>query len=374
MHVITRQFQSILARRLSESLNFIQVVVGPRQIGKTTGVRSIFDSYPGPKHFVSADSPVPFSSDWLRTQWSIARGLGPDALLVIDEVQKVDGWAEVCKRLFDEHRSKRELKVVLLGSASLSIKDGLASALAGRFELIQVPHWSYAEMREAFGFDLDTFISFGGYPGAAELLPDFRRWQSYIRDSVIEPVLGRDISGLVRINKPALFRQSFRLAMLYPAQIISYQKLLGQLQDRGNAATVKHYLELFESAFLLKLIPKFSNSPLAVSKSSPKILPLAPALCNAFVEGPEMAQQPTWRGRVFESVIGAALLKLPGELFYWSHGNYEVDFVRVCNNEIIAYEVKSKLMERTESIRQFRKFYPDAKVEIIEPATVAHWL
>ena len=357
-----------------EALNFIQVVIGPRQVGKTTGVRSIFDAYPGPKHFVSADSPVPFSSDWLATQWSIARGLGANALLVIDEVQKVDGWAEVCKRLFDEHRSKRDLKVILLGSASLSLQDGLASALAGRFELIQVPHWSFAEMRQAFGFDIESYITFGGYPGAAELLPDFSRWQSYIRDSVIEPVLGRDISGLARINKPALFRQSFRLAMSYPSQIISYQKLLGQLQDRGNAATVKHYLELFEGAFLLKLIPKFSTSPLAIARSSPKILPLAPALCNAFVESQEMARHPSWRGMIFESVVGAALLKLPGDLFYWSHGNYEVDFVRVYNNQILAYEVKSKPVEQTESIRQFKKLYPDASVEVVEPTTAVHWL
>jgi len=286
-------------------------------------------------------------------------------LLVIDEVQKVLGWAETCKALFDSIRPSRALNVVVLGSASFSIQEGLSSALAGRFELIKVPHWSYAECANAFSWDFDTYLKFGGYPAAAELLPDIARWQNFMRDSIIEPVLGRDISGLVRINKPALFRQTVRLAMLYPAQVLSYQKILGQLQEHGNAATVKNYLELIEAAFLLTRLEKFSGSPLTASHSSPKLIPLAPALCNALVDDIAVLDNPVWLGHLFEAAVAQRLLRLPGRVFYWSEGNYEVDFVRLVNQKVIAYEVKSGLTHRSKSLEVFKRRYPKATIEFV---------
>jgi predicted AAA+ superfamily ATPase len=370
----TRDFQGVLQARLRERLNFIQVVIGPRQVGKTTGVRQVFEEFAGPKLFVSADSPTPLSAEWLSAQWEVARGLGDGALLVVDEVQKVTAWAEVCKLLFDQYRAKRALKVVLLGSASLALQEGMSTTLAGRFEVIPVYHWTQAEMREAFGWDLEQYLLFGGYPAAAELIGDFERWRSFVRDSIIEPVLGRDISGLTRIAKPALFRQAFRVAMGYPSQVISYQKILGSLQEGGNAATVKHYLELFQAAFLVKLLEKFSGSRLRSATSSPKILPLAPALCNAMLDRESLIRDDTWRGRIFESVVGAHLSRLPGRLFYWSEGNHEVDFVREVDGEIVAYEVKSGFRQSTKSIAAFKRRFPDAKVDVIDRATAVDWL
>lgn len=369
-----RDFQGALQARLSEQLNFIQVVVGPRQVGKTTGVRQIFEEYSGPKHFVSADSPTPLSAEWLSSQWQTARALGDDPLLVVDEVQKVAGWGEVCKLLFDQHRAKRSLKVVLLGSASLALQEGMSTSLAGRFEIIPVHHWTPTEMRQAFKWDLEQYISFGGYPAAAELIGDFERWRSFVRDSIIEPVLGRDISGLTRIAKPSLFRQTFRIAMGYPSQVISYQKLMGSLQEGGNAATIKHYLELFQAAYLVRLLEKFSGSRLRAATSSPKILPLAPALCNAMLDRESILRDDAWRGRLFESVVGAYLSKLPGRLFYWSEGNYEVDFVREVDGEVIAYEVKYGLKQKTKSLATFKRRFPEAKTEVIDSSTVQSWL
>lgn len=371
---IAREFETILSQRIKNDLNFIQVVLGPRQVGKTTGVKSIFDAYAGTKLFASADSPIPYNSDWLEAQWNNAEKLGKGTLLVIDEIHKVNGWSETCKYLFDRQREKKTLKIILLGSASLSIQDGLASALAGRFELIKVNHWDYKESKKAFGWDLETFIKYGGYPAASELLPDHLRWQSYIRDSIIESVLGKDISGLIRINKPALFRQTFKLSVLYPAQVISYQKILGQLQDKGNAATVKNYLELIEAAFLIKRIEKFSGSVLNRAHTSPKLIPLAPALSNAFLDDLKVLDDPTWMGHVLECVVGARLLEMPGTVYYWSEANYEVDFVRIVNDEIFAYEIKHGLNYKTKSLDRFKKIYPKAKIEILDNENIENWL
>ena len=371
---IARDFEPILSSRLQERLNNIQVLLCPRQVGKTTGAKRVFDSFSGPKHFASADSPSPFNSEWLEAQWNQATRLGSNSLLVIDEIQKVSGWAETCKLLFDRNRKSRELKVVVLGSASLSLQEGLASSLAGRFELISVPHWSLEETNRAFSWSLDQFLSFGGYPAATEFIADFPRWQSFVRDSIIEPVLGRDISGLVRINNPSLFRQAFRLAMSYPAQVVSYQKLLGQLQERGNASTVKHYLELFEGAFLLKRLEKFSGSKVSSASSSPKIIPLAPALINAFIEDKGKLSDATWRGRLFESTAISHLLKLPGSFYYWTDGRFEVDLVRTIDEKIIAYEMKSGVSQRVKSLNEFRKKFPDSEVRIIDREQVEQWL
>jgi predicted AAA+ superfamily ATPase len=362
---IDRDFQGLLEKRLREKLNNIQVLIGPRQVGKTTGVKRVLEGYSGPKHFASADSPAPHNAEWLSAQWNIARRLGDNAVLVIDEIQKVTNWAEATKALFDEHREEKTLKVVFLGSASLSIQTGLISALAGRFELIKVPHWSFEECQRAFGWHLDTFLNYGGYPAAAEFVNDFFRWQSFVRDSIVEPVIGRDISGLVRINNPSLFRQAFRLAMNYPAQVVSYQKFLGQLQERGNASTVKHYLELFESAFLIKRLEKFSGSQRISISSSPKIVPLAPALINSFASEKSQLDQPEWRGRTFESYVISQLLKLSGEFFYWADNKHEVDLVRRIGQRVIAYEIKSGTSQRIKSLHAFRKKFPDAESEII---------
>lgn len=361
-----RHFAEVLSARLAESLNFIQVVIGPRQVGKTTAVTKIAENWQGPVHFETADAPTPPGAEWLNLQFDLAEQLGAGTLLIIDEVQKIGAWSEVVKVRFDQIRKKRSLKIVLLGSASLSLQKGLTESLAGRYELIHARHWSFAECHRAFGWSLSTYLAFGGYPGPVELIADQDRWRRFMRESIIEPVLGRDIQGAVRIDKPALFRRSLEVAMNYPAQVVSLQKFLGQLQEGGNVSTLKHYLELLEGAFLLKGLPKYSRGFATTRASSPKILPLAPALVHAFQSPEKLSSDPTWRGRVFEAAIGAHLATLPGELYYWSQGNHEVDFVREYDGVVTAYEIKSGITGSVSGLAKFKKLYPRALIELID--------
>jgi predicted AAA+ superfamily ATPase len=351
---------------LAEPLNFIQVLIGPRQVGKTTAVTAIAKQWQGPVHFESADAPTPPGPDWLNLQFDIAEQSGTGTLLIIDEIQKISGWSEVVKRRFDRIRSKRFLKIVLLGSASLSLQKGLTESLAGRYELIHAHHWSFAECRQAFGWSLATYLAFGGYPAPVDLITTHDRWRRFMRESIIEPVLGRDIQGAVRIDKPALFRRSLEVAMNYPAQTISLQKFLGQLQEGGNVSTLKHYLELLEGAFLIKVLSKYSKGAIATRASSPKILPLAPALIHAFQSPDKLQSDPAWRGRVFESVIGAHLATLPGDLYYWSHGKHEVDFVHEYDGVLTAYEVKSGAPGSVAGLTHFKKLYPHALLKVVD--------
>jgi uncharacterized protein len=338
-----------LAPRLAEDPARIQVVSGPRQVGKTTVVRQALAAAGAPGHYASADDPALRDAAWLEAQWQEGRRLADDgtAILAIDEIQKVGNWAETVKRLWDEDRaSASPLRVVLLGSAALLMQQGLSESLTGRFELIRAPHWSYAEMRDAFGFSLEQFVYFGGYPGAADLVDDEERWASYVLDSIVETTISRDLLLLTRVDKPALLRSLFRLVCDYSSQIVSYQKLTGQLQDAGNTTTLAHYLDLLAAAGLAVGLEKYASGKVRQRRSTPKLLALDTALVSAisgrtFAESREDRQH--W-GRLVETAVGAHLWATPDarvEVLYWRDGGREVDFVVQRGTDLTAIEVKS---------------------------------
>ena len=302
-------------------------------------------------HYATADGPSPPGSGWIEQQWEagrVAARASDGATLILDEIQKVAAWSEAIKRLWDEDsRHRTRLRVVVLGSSALLVQKGLTESLGGRFEVVRLPHWSLAEMKAAFGWNVDQFVYFGGYPGAAPLIEDGDRWAAYIRDSLIETTVSRDILLLARVDKPALLRRMFQLACDYSGQILSYQKMLGQLQDAGNTTTLAHYLDLLAGAGLATGLSKFSGSRVRQRGSIPKLQALNTALVSATSAlGFEAARiDRTFWGRLVETAVGAHLIGgLAGstaEVFYWRERNQEVDFVLRQGGQIVAIEVKS---------------------------------
>jgi hypothetical protein len=342
-----------LARRLAEPRRFIQVVAGPRQVGKTTLVQQVVQTLGAPVRYASADEPTLRGADWIGQQWEAARLAAADAgtggaLLVLDEIQKIPGWSEAVKRLWDEDtRARQPLKVVLLGSAPLLVARGLTESLAGRFEILHLPHWSYAEMRAAFGFTLEQYLFFGGYPGAAPLAAEPARWARYVVDTLIETSLSRDVLLLTRVDKPALLRRLFELACRYSGQVLSYTKMLGQLQDAGNTTTLAHYLELLAGAGMVAGLQKYAGDSARSRGSSPKLQVLNTALMTA-TSGLDLtearANREFW-GRLVESAVGAHVANAAQagacEAFYWRERGQEVDFVVRAGRMLTAIEVKS---------------------------------
>jgi len=340
-----------LAARLDEPRRFIQVVAGPRQVGKSTLVQQVVDGLRLPVRQASADEPTLRGAEWIAQQWEAARlaiTAAEGGVLVLDEIQKIPGWSETVKRLWDEDtRARRPLKVVLLGSAPLLIAQGLTESLAGRFEIIPLTHWSFTEMKAAFGWSLDVYVFYGGYPGAAPLIGDPARWSRYVLDSLIETSISRDVLLLTRVDKPALLRRLFELACRYSGQVLSYTKMLGQLQDAGNTTTLAHYLELLAGAGMVCGLPKYAGDEARRRGSSPKLQVLNTALMTA-PASTTMAQARTdseYWGRLVESAVGAHLANaaMRGEcaLHYWREGNHEVDFVVQTKRRLVAIEVKS---------------------------------
>jgi predicted AAA+ superfamily ATPase len=346
-----RPQSAVLAARLAEPRRFIQVVAGPRQVGKSTLVQQVTDTLALPVRQASADEPTLRGADWIAQQWEAARLSIADAkgaVLVLDEIQKIPGWSETVKRLWDEDtRARRPLKAVLLGSAPLLIAQGLTESLAGRFEVLPLSHWSYAEMRAAFGWPVDAYVFYGGYPGAAPLIGEPARWARYVLDSLIETSISRDVLLLTRVDKPALLRRLFELACRYSGQVLSYTKMLGQLQDAGNTTTLAHYLELLAGAGMVCGLPKYAGDAARSRGSSPKLQVLNTALMTAasgYTLAEARADREFW-GRLVESAVGAHLANaaMRGEcaLHYWRERNHEVDFVVQAGRRLTAIEVKS---------------------------------
>lgn len=348
-----RPMHDVLMKRIKEPRRFIQVLAGPRQTGKTTLARQVQNDLGIPSHYATADEPALKDRSWIEQQWETARtlvrsGLRQGSLLILDEIHKISGWSETVKRLWDEDTAAgNRLRVVLLGSSPLLVWQGLTESLAGRFELIPVSHWAFAEMQTAFGWSLDQYIFYGGYPGAAALIAEQERWSKYVVDALIETSISRDILLMKRVDKPALLRRLFELGCSYSGQVLSYQKMLGQLQDAGNTITLAHYLELLQAAGLIAGLQKYAGQKVRQRASSPKFLVLNTALMSALSHRrlEDVRQDGDAWGRWVETAIGSTLFNgIMGKgmnLFYWQGNNREVDFVLSRGRDVVAIEVKS---------------------------------
>lgn len=373
MSKIKRDAFFVLKNRLEEPRRFIQVVTGPRQIGKTTTVLQVAEELPLRCHYVSADS-VPDSSElWIEQVWETVRLMNSQSqtsvVLVFDEIQKIRGWSEVVKKCWDQDtREGREIRVVLLGSSRLLIQHGLTESLAGRFELIRMDHWSFEEMERAFGWTPEQYVWFGGYPGSASLIGEENRWSGYIRNSLIDTSLNQDIMLLTRIDKPALLRQLFELGCHYSGQILALNKLLGTMTDAGNTTTLSGYLRLLDEAGLLTGLQKISGSLVRQRASSPKFQVRNNALyaVNSGISfNSALSDSAKW-GRAVESAIGVRLLSSAQtagiEVFWWREGNQEVDFVLKKGMSVLGIEVKSGSTTRSQGIAGFKKQFPHARL------------
>lgn len=351
----TQDIVDTLASRMAEKEPLIQIIIGPRQVGKTTSIGQLIKADKKNKyHFVSGDG-VP-QSQWIREQWQEA--LTHNRVLVIDEIQKIPDWSETIKALWDQQKkSKLKMKCILLGSSSLYLQKGMSESLTGRFELIRARHWTYFESTRISKMSFEEYLLHGGYPGSYAQLEDIRRWKDYIVSSVLETVIMKDILSQARVKSPALFRQAFYIYANHPAQVLSYNKVLGQLQDKGNIDLVKYYLELFEAAFLLKAIPAFTKNEVRKRSLSPKVISMAPCL-STFDRLDRLDSE--YKGRVFENLVGTVLVAHFDSVFYWASDHYEVDYIVQIKGKIVAIEVKSDRPRRASSLSRFLEKYPSA--------------
>lgn len=373
-----RSLVDTLVKRIHEPRRFIQMLIGPRQTGKSTAIKQALQESTIPYHMALATI-GDASMDWLRAQWQQARNLiteaNPSVLLVIDEIQLVTQWSGVVKELWDEDAwADRDVRVVLSGSSSVLIKKGLQEGLTGRFEIIRSTHWSYQECRDAFSYSLENFLFFGGYPGGASLIDDEYRWLDYLNDSVIEPSISRDVISLEEVRKPELMRRLFYLGAPYSGQELSYRKMLGQLDDAGNTTTIAHYLTLLSGAGLLCGLQKYDPKLIKQKASSPRLAVYDTSLMTATYGQYRdfLLTDSERKGHLVESAVGAYLLargiKEHFDVFWWRDGVNEVDFVIASGDAVTAIEVKSGRVKSLTGMTAFLTQYPHARALVVGSA------
>lgn len=361
-NIIELPFIKVLQNNLKKNPHLLQVILGPRQIGKTTTLgKYLKSSFQGDYIYESADKVFNSNESWLLELWT--RSLKEKKTLIIDEIQKCENWSEIIKVLWDKKQKNGEqLTCILLGSSSLSIQKGLTESLTGRFQQINAYHWNFEESKRGYNLSFDDYLKFGGYPGSYTMMKD-SDWANYVKNSIINTVIEKDILQNSRVKSPSLFRQAFELLCSYPCHEISYTKLLGQIQDKGNVDLIKHYINLYEGAFLIKSLEKFSLNKIKLKKSSPKILALAPALYYLTVLDDYTAKE---QGFVFEALVGSQLVRTGIPLYYWREGNHEVDFVLQQGRKIWGVEVKSGRNKKAKSMIKFLEKHPNAEPVYID--------
>lgn len=368
LSIYSRDFYKTLEKRLSSFTPLIQVLIGPRQIGKTTAIKTLLNKNPEKSIYLNFDNPGANPHERIRFEWQRALKIPGHKIIAFDEIQNVSGWSSLLKELYDEERSKKELSVAILGSSALELLLQGEESLLGRFEIIKAPHWSFYETNKAFAWNLERFLQFGGYPILAEIFDKENndRSRAYIRDAILEPVITRDIFSLQAVTNTAIFRQVVKIALSLPCQEISFTKLLGQLSEKGSSASVKNYLELMEKAFLIKLLYRFSQGVIRKRTSSPKIVPLAPALIHGYCDPQQIVENPSWFGHVYESVIISKFADTGYDLFYWSNSREDVDLVIDSGKDIYAVEIKSSQNYDLRGLKAFKAKYTKAKTILLE--------
>ncbi len=421
----TRPEEAKLKKRLSEPVRFINILAGPRQVGKTTIIRDLIPPESPHGYYISVDveaevsissinntssaisPPQKKDADWLRYYWREARTRAvkwaeiylrnntstqnQPYVFAVDEIQKIDQWSEIVKGLWDEDRANdHNMHVVLLGSAPLLMQKGLSESLAGRYELMTISHWCFTEMQEAFDFSLEEFIYFGGYPGSATLIHEESRWRSYVRESLIQPNIEKDIVQMVRIKNPALLKQLFELGCHYSGQELSLTKMIAQLNEAKHTVTLADYLQLLTQAKLLAGLHKYAAKEVRKRNSVPKVIVFNTALMSAIQDytfAEAQADRSYW-GRLVESSIGAHLLNTcdnDTRVHYWRDGSDEVDFVLTRGRKVTAIEVKSSANPgRVRGLELFAQRNPSAKTILVGKGGISlaefmshsaeHWL
>ena len=368
MKIISLPFLKTLKSNLSAG-NLIQVVQGPRQVGKTTGITQFLKLQKRPFHYVSADGVLENEFSWILKEWQRACDKKV-TYFVVDEIQKISNWSEIIKKIWDEKlRSSKHKKVkfILLGSSSLKIQKGLTEGLTGRYQMINVYHWNFLETKKLISIPLEKFLEVGGYPGSYRFIKKPHMFENFIKNSIIEPVINMDILPFSSVQKPSLFKQVFEILCNYPAQEISYTKLLGQLQNKGNTDLIKTYISFYEKAFLFKSLEKFSSKAIRIKSSSPKFLPLAP--CFSLLN-----HQTNLSSRIFEATVGAQLLRLQGDLYYWRERNKEVDYVFCFKNKVYGIEVKFGKTKSFSGMEAFLLRFKQARPVFIDKSNYESFL
>ncbi len=356
----------------------IIALTGLRRVGKTTLllklVQDALDGGTEPQailYFAFDEFPDADLREVLRTYADLFdRDLRNDHhLILLDEIQKVEGWQDQLKALYDTYD---HLKFIVSGSESLFIRQGARATLAGRLfefqvdpltfaeylEFRNIPHQPRklheAEIRRAF----EAYVPTQGFPELAETR-DKDVIRKYVRESIVEKLVYRDLPTLLSLRQPGVLESILNILLDDPGQILYASDLAGELGV--SRQTVAAYLSYLEQAFLIRKLYNYSTGPRKVERKLRKYYATVASVDLLFREDPAS------RGRALEWVI---VNQLRAEYFWRDAQKNEVDIV-VAGDPPLPIEVKSGRV-RTRGIEAFLRTFDAPRGVVVTRDAEAH--
>jgi len=357
----------LLYKALSGESRF-HVLIGPRGGGKSILAAQVMKRWNGPKRLAQADLPYALPVEWISKEWGKLQV--PGALLVLDEPQRIPGWGEKVLSLMETNPG---VKVLALCSTW-----GEAQRPPAGYTLQRIPHWDQQEcfQRHGLRMSIESFFLMGGYPGAlVNREQETFRWGSYLRDAILEAVLGKDLLSMFPVQKHELLRKAFGLACAHAGEVVSYYQLAQELPEAGNAITITRYFQGLKDAFLLFPLPRWHGNETRENESAPKIVirdnGLITALLFPTLEEGEIDD--AWKRKLVKNAVLAGLLRLADEEgwepYYWKDRSLEVDCVLVKGDRLVAFYVVDDPKKEYSLIglHAFKRRYPKADINVIGP-------
>ena len=347
----------------------VLVIIGARQVGKTTMLRSMQGSLEKPVWFNADEKKV---RDRL-TDPSIAdiKGLiGNYKTVIIDEVQRVPNAGILLKLMADNFK---DVQFIATGSSALEIADFIFEPLTGRQILFHLYPFSLAELYpDKSPFEVEEELPFhlvyGNYPEICMK----RDVAKTLLENLTQQYLYKDVLIWKDIRKPELLDKLLKLLAYQVCSEVSINELSNQLKVKSE--TVESYIDLLEKSFVVYRLKSYgTNARKEVSKMS-KVLFWDNGIRNAILDDYRGLDQRNDQGQLFENFIISERMKMNAwfrsdtKSFFWRNYNQaEVDYVELRSQQLSAFEMKWNTNKKHKISRAFTNIYPEATTEIINP-------
>lgn len=304
-------YQSVVSA-LANNNSKILIVEGPRQAGKTTMVQRALNELGLKATYANADNEYTDNRLFIHNAWEKKRRSANSQLIVLDNIQHIRNWSTLLQAEYEADMAigKQPRVVLIAASCAPFYRDMETDFMQQNSTILRLSLWTWADMRDAFGWSLDQYIFFGGYPGLGEIVAKGRPWRNYVRSKLIEPALTNDILIDVRLYKPHVLLQILEEGISYQGEVRSLNGILENTDGAGNTIILSTYLEFLHNAHILYAIRKYSEMMDRRRASIPKMQVHGNAIAAYYKNWrfPKTLQQDKKRHEILLSAVGAHLL------------------------------------------------------------------
>jgi len=357
--------QRILKERVKSKFfnNKTITIIGPRQSGKTTLVKTLLSDLPDVLYLDGDDISIRQLLDQVNTQ-DIKRIIGKNKIVFIDEAQRINNIGLTSKIINDQFK---EVQLILSGSSELDLNDAINEPLTGRkWEYTLFPI-SWEELNETLGYvnsqsQLKSRLIFGMYPDVINNQGN----EIEVLKTLTNSYLYKDILTLSNIKKPEILEKLLQALAYQVGSEVSYNELARLLGV--NKDTIKSYIQLLEKAYIVFRLKPFSRNLRNEIKTNRKIFFYDNGIRNAIINAYNDIDLRPDKGALWENFLVSERIKLLHyhkmyhNYYFWrTRQQQEIDWIEEYNLQLYAYELKWKAKNKVK--------FPKKFIDAYEPVT-----